>query len=265
MTPAHVVRGDGPVVVGLPHGGTHVPPEVWARLNARGRALADTDWHVDRLYDGLLPGATTVRATHHRYVIDVNRPPGGESLYPGQATTDLVPLTDFDGVPIWDASPGEADVADRLRFCHAPYHAVLAAEIARVRDAHGVAILWDAHSIRSRVPRLFEGTLPDLSVGTNDGASCDGRVEAAVMALARGTEGFTCVFNGRFKGGWTTRHHGRPAEGVHAVQMEVAQSAYLAAEAAPWAYDEGRAARLRPVLAAMLAALAALAPSLGRP
>ena len=253
MTPVEVERGDGPVVLAMPHVGTHVPSEVWDALSDRGRALADTDWHVDRLYAGLLPGATVVRGTYHRYVIDVNRDPSGASLYPGQSTTDLVPLTDFDGEPIWTRPPGEAERARWLHSVHEPYHASLRAEIDRVRARHGVALLWDCHSIRSRIPFLFEGVLPDLNIGTFDGRSCSPSVEAAVHEFAASSP-YPTVLNGRFKGGWTTRRYGRPEEGVHAVQMEIAQSAYLSDEAPPWAYDEGRAVLLRPWLFDMIEA-----------
>jgi N-formylglutamate deformylase len=264
VTPVEVRRGDGPVVIGLPHTGTWLPDDTRDRLNETGRALADTDWHVDRLYDGLLPGATTVRATFHRYVIDANRGPDDASLYPGRNTTGLCPVTDFDGRPIWTegAEPDAAATAARLAAFHAPYHAALAAELERVRACHGVAILYDAHSIRSRIPYLFDGRLPDLNIGTADGASCAPILERAVVAAVT-SDGYGHVLNGRFKGGWTTRHYGRPAEGVHAVQMELAQSTYLAAEAPPWSYDPARADRLRSLLAATLAALAALAPQLG--
>jgi N-formylglutamate deformylase len=262
VTPVEVTRGDGPVVLGLPHTGTHLPPEISARLNARGRVLADTDWHIERLYAGLLPGATLVRATFHRYVIDANRPPDGDSLYPGQNTTGLVPLTDFDGAPIWDAPPDAADIAARRAAFHAPYHVALAAELDRVRAAHGVAILYDCHSIRSRIPFLFDGVLPDFNIGTADGASCDPRVASVVQGIAARAEGFSHILNGRFKGGWTTRHYGRPAEGVHAIQMELAQSTHLETERPPFAYDPARAGRLRPVLAEILHALDALAPDL---
>ncbi len=261
MTPVEVVRGDGPVVLGLPHTGTWLPDDVAAALNDRGRLLADTDWHVDRLYDGLLPGATKVRATFHRYVVDANRPPDGISLYPGQNTTGLVPLTDFDGVPIWREAPRPEDVAARRDAFHASYHAALEAELERVRDRHGVAILYDCHSIRSRVPYLFHGTLPDLNIGTASGRSCDARIEDAVERLCRAS-GRTTALNGRFKGGWTTRHYGRPPDGVHAVQMELAQSTHLAAEAPPFAYDDARAGRLRPLLAEILTTLADMAPTL---
>ncbi len=251
MTPVTVERGDGPVVLAMPHVGTHVPPEVRDRLNDRGRALADTDWHIDRLYADLVPGATVVRATHHRYVIDVNRDPSGASLYPGQATTDLVPFTDFDGGPIWSQAPSEADRKRWLAAVHEPYHAALRAELDRVRARHGAALLWDCHSIRSRIPFLFEGVLPDLNIGTYDGRSCSGAVEAAVHGFAASSP-FRAVLNGRFKGGWTTRHYGRPSGRMEAVQMEIAQGAYLAEEAPPWTLDEGKAARLRPWLPDMI-------------
>lgn len=263
MTPVEVSRGDAPVVLGLPHTGTWLPGDIRARLNDRGRLLTDTDWHVHRLYDGLLPGATTVRATFHRYVIDANRPPEDESLYPGQNTTGLVPLTDFDGQPIWREAPGASEVPARIAGFHAPYHAALAAELARVRGLHGVAILFDCHSIRSRIPFLFDGTLPDFSIGTASGASCDPRIEAAVREVCEAS-GRTTVTNGRFKGGWTTRRYGRPGEGVHAIQMELAQSTHLFTETPPFAYDTAKAAGLRPVLAEILARLAALAPALAR-
>jgi formiminoglutamase len=261
-----ISRGEGPIVLGMPHVGTFLPAAIRDRLNDEGRMLRDTDWHVDRLYSDLIPGLTVVRAVFHRYVIDANRDPSGQSLYPGAATTDLVPTTTFDGAPIWQAGlePSAADIADRLRCYHAPYHAALAAELERVRARHGVAILWDCHSIRSVIPRLFAGRLPDLNIGTNGGVTCDARIAAAVLEEAAAS-GRTHVLNGRFRGGWTTRHHGRPAAGIHAIQMELAQASHLASEAPPFALDATRTGRLRPVLARMLTRLAALAPSLAEP
>lgn len=262
MTPVAVVQGDGPVILGLPHTGTFVPEEILARLTPRGRELSDTDWHVERLYDGLLPGATMVRATFHRYVVDANRDPSGASLYPGQNTTGLVPMTDFDGVPIWTSAPDAAEIEARRAAFHAPYHAALAAEIARVREKHGVAILYDCHSIRSVIPHLFAGKLPDLNIGTNEGTTCAQAIEAAVIALCEGAEGYTSTLNGRFKGGWTTRHYGHPEAGVHAIQMELAQSTHLQDENSGWAYAPDKAARLRPHLQLILETLANLAPKL---
>lgn len=260
-----VAQGDGPIVLGMPHVGTFVPADIAARLNDEGRVLRDTDWHVDRLYADLIPGLTVVRANFHRYVIDANRDPSGQSLYPGASTTDLVPLTNFDGHPIWrdGAEPSPVDVAGRLKTYHTPYHAALAAELDRVKARHGVAILWDCHSIRSVIPWLFEGTLPDFNIGTNGGATCDPRIETATLSGAQAS-GRSNVLNGRFKGGWTTRHYGRPAEGFHAIQMELAQSSHLATETPPFALDPVKAERLRPVLARMLGQLAELAPALAQ-
>ncbi len=256
-----VIRGDGPIVLGQPHGGTHVPDSIRTRLNANGAILADTDWHIARLFEGLLPDVTVVRATFHRYVIDANRDPNGTSLYPGQNTTGLVPVTDFDGKPIWTEgqAPTAVEITARRADYHTPYHQALAEELDRVRARHGVAILFDCHSIRSDIPFLFEGQLPVFNTGTNLGTTCAPAVEAAVTAVATDS-GLPAVLNGRFKGGWTTRHYGRPTEGYHAIQMEIAQRAYMH-EAPPWTYVSTRATALRPHLQNMLQDLADLARS----
>ncbi len=257
-----VIQGEGPVVLGQPHGGTELPAEVAARLNERGRGLDDTDWHIGLLYEGLLAQATVVRATFHRYVIDANRDPSGASLYPGQATTGLCPTTDFDGEPIWQEgqAPDAAEIERRRAAFHRPYHDALAEQLALAKERHGFALFFDCHSIRSEVPRLFEGVLPTFNIGTNDGRACAPAVEAAVRdavkAVADGPEDW--VLNGRFKGGWCTRFYGRPDEGIHAVQLELAQRAYMR-EAPPWDYDEARAGptrdRLRRILEAFAASL----------
>ncbi len=262
MNPVEVVRGDGPIVLGLPHTGTYVPDDILADLNERGRGLDDTDWHIHRLYDGLLPHVSTVRATFHRYVVDANRDPSGLSLYPGQNTTGLVPLTDFDGKDIWTNAPGAAAVEARRVAFHAPYHAALEAEMQRVKGLHGVAILYDCHSIRSNIPFLFAGTLPDFNIGTNLGTTCSPIVQTAIEEVCAAADGYSSVTNGRFKGGWTTRHYGRASEGLHAVQMELAQSSYLSAEASPWTYDDVKADKLRVHLISILTKLAELAPTL---
>ena len=260
MTPVQVIRGDGPVLLAQPHGGTHLPKDIAKRLNDTGRALADTDWHIDRVYDGVLPRATVVRATFHRYVIDANRGPDDASLYPGQNTTGLCPVTDFDGRDIYHAgeAPQADEIADRLACFHAPYHAALEEELQRIRARHGVAILYDCHSIRSVIPFLFDGQLPDFNIGTNGSTTCAPIIEALVDNTCSAATGFSTVLNGRFKGGWTTRHYGRPVDNLHAIQMELAQRTYMA-EAAPWDFDEPRAARLRPVLARVLGGLTDLA------
>ncbi|UIK08011.1 N-formylglutamate deformylase [Neorhizobium galegae] len=247
MAVFEVTQGASPVILGFPHTGTDVPQAIWDRLNDNGRLLADTDWHIHELYYGLLADATTVRATFHRYVIDANRDPQGASLYPGQNTTGLIPETDFDGKSIWNdgAAPTEADTADRLRDFHAPYHAALAAEIERVKSIHGIAVLYDCHSIRSHIPFLFEGALPDFNIGTDMGRTCAPAIEQAAFAVTAAASGYTSILNGRFKGGWTTRHYGKPETDVHAIQMELSQSTHLETETPPFAYDPAKAERLR--------------------
>ena len=260
MIPAIIQQGDSPIILGQPHGGTYVPDELTARLNARGKGLDDTDWHINRLYDGLLPDATTVQATFHRYVIDANRDPEGASLYPGQNTTNLCPLTDFDGQAIWQdgQDPSTDEIEARRLTYHAPYHAALSTEIARVKQRHGYAILFDCHSIRSNIPYLFDGTLPIFSIGTDDGKTCDPLIEQATQDICTATPDYNHVVNGRFKGGWTTRHYGKPQTNVHAIQMELAQRAYMD-EAAPWAYRDDLAANIRRPLTQILHALNCLA------
>lgn len=257
-----VTEGDGPVILGQPHGGTRVPADISVRFNERGKGLDDTDWHIHQLYHGLLDGVTTVRSNIHRYVIDANRDPSGVSLYPGQNTTSLCPTTDFDGADIWNEgqTPSQDEILDRYATYHAPYHMALAEQIARVQAKHGVAILYDCHSIRSTIPHLFEGQLPVFNIGTNNGQTCATLIESATYETCLGTPDTDTVLNGRFKGGWTTRHYAQPDKGVHVIQMELSQRAYMN-ESAPWNYRIDRADVLRPVLARILEQLDQLARS----
>ena len=263
MEPVHVCRGGGPVILAFPHAGTEVPAEVAARLNDEGRLLRDTDWHIDELYADLIPDLTTVTATQSRYVIDLNRDPSGGSLYPGQTTTGLVPETTFDNVPIWQEGmgPTTTDITARLAAVHRPYHAALAAEVERVRARHGVAILYDCHSIRSVIPWLFSGTLPDFNIGTDGGRTCAPEIERIVRRICE-ESGRPTIVNGRFRGGWTTRHYGRPERGVHALQMELAQISHLVREEPPFVLDSDRSMSLRTILGEILAALVDLSPRL---
>lgn len=249
-------RGDSPLVLGLPHTGTDLPAEEAELFNEVGLAMADTDWRIHDLYDGLVDGVTTVRTRISRYVIDVNRDPTGHSLYPGQNTTTLCPTTDFDGNPLYrqGMEPDADEVARRQPVYHAPYHDALRAELERVRMIHGYAILYDCHSIRSHIPFLFDGKLPDFNIGTNNGSTCVQDLETRVVAVCDGATGYSSIINGRFKGGWTTRHYGRPDEGIHAIQMELAQSTYMH-ETPPWTYDADRAERLRKPLKTILSTL----------
>ncbi len=255
-------RGSGPIVLGLPHTGTDLVDGIGDKLNDRGRAVADTDWNIHRLYSGLLDNVTTVRTPVHRYVIDVNRAGDDASLYPGQNTTGLCPVTDFDGLPIYrdGCEPDAQEIETRRRKWHDPYHRALSTEVSRVKKTHGCAILYDCHSIRSHIPYLFAETLPDFNIGTNSSTSCAIAVEEMVYKVSRSAKAYTTVVNGRFKGGWTTRHYGRPKAGIHAIQMELAQSTYMN-ETPPWAYDEAKANQLREVLSRILKGLEQLVTS----
>ncbi len=257
MNAFELLVGDGPIILAQPHGGTYVPSEIMAKLNDTGQALADTDWHIARLYDGLCTNATIIKANFHRYVIDANRDPADVSLYPGQNSTSLCPLTDFNGSPIYKSGmePGADEIANRQRTWHAPYHHALQSQIERVKSIHGNAIVYDCHSIRLRIPFLFEGVLPDLNIGTDNGRTCSPGLQSLVQKLATSSP-YSTVLNGRFRGGWTTRHYGQQQNGVQAMQMEITQQAYLEHERAPWNYSEKKSASLRPLLKQILEALA---------
>lgn len=262
MTPVVVSRGNGPIVLGLPHTGTVVPEAIRQNLNVLGQELEDTDWHIEKLYDTVLPDITSVRATFHRYVIDANRDPAGTTLYPGQNTTDLVPATNFDGHPIWNREPSREEIEERRIAFHRPYHQDLEAEMQRVHTMHGVAILFDCHSIRSHIPFLFEGILPDFNIGTNNTTTCASALETTVADICKKAPGYTTIVNGRFKGGWATRHYGRPKDNWHAIQMELSQLTYLEHESSPWIYSSTKAAKLRKHLRDVLTAIEKLAPHL---
>lgn len=262
MNVCNLVRGDSPLVIDVPHAGTHLPPEIAARLTPAARALPDTDWHVEKLYAFARDaGATLVVATHSRYVVDLNRDPSGAALYPGADNTELCPTRTFANEAIYaDAGPPDAaEIAARRATYFEPYHAQLAAEVERVRARHGHVILLDGHSIRSVVPRFFAGRLADLNLGTADGGSCAPAVQAAADVVLAGAAAFTSVVNGRFKGGYVTRHYGEPARGVHALQLEIAQASYMD-EAPPYRWDATRAASLVAVLQQLVAALLAVRP-----
>lgn len=255
-------QGTEPLLISMPHVGTHVPPAIAARLTDEARQVPDTDWHLERLYAFARElGASILVATHSRYVIDLNRSPDGASLYPGQSVTGLCPVDSFDDTPLYahgDDVPQAAEVAARRDALWAPYHAQLRTELDRLRAAHGVAVLWDAHSIRSVLPRFFEGKLPDLNLGTGDGTSCDAALADELLAIAKTAPGHTSVLNGRFKGGHITRHYGEPARNIHAVQLEMTQCSYMQ-EALPFDYLPEVAARVQPTLRRMVEATLAFA------
>lgn len=256
-----MMSGDGPIVLGMPHGGMFLPNRIVNQLDSNGKHLADADWHIQRLYEGLLPSASIVAANFHRYLIDANRDPSGQSLYPGQNTTEICPTIDFDGEPLWQdgGAPDAAEIERRIMTYHAPYHAALEEALQRAKARHGIAILYDCHSIRPVAPYLFEGRLPDFNIGTDEGRTCAFEIEQAVAAICADT-GQSMVVNGRFKGGWTTRHYGRPQDNIHAIQMELSQDLYMDL-APPFAFDVAKAEPLRATLKTILETLEHLALS----
>ena len=223
-------QGQSPLVISMPHSGIMVPPNIRERFTPEGALLADTDWHQPKLYDFVLETpASVVIAKYSRYVVDLNRDPQGVALYAGADNTALCPTTTFSREAIYreGAAPCAEEVQERIATFWAPYHDALKERILEAVKTWGYAVLFDAHSIRGVVPRFFDGKLPDFNVGTNDGASASGSLATALVGALRQHERFTTVLNGRFKGGYITRHYGRPEDGVHAVQLEMVQDNYM--------------------------------------
>ena len=253
MTTYSLHQGSSPLMISVPHAGTEVPDDILSRLSVEGKSLEDTDWYVDHLYDFAADlGATMLVATHSRYVIDLNRAPDGEPLYPDADETELCPTSNFNWRPIYKDGQGlEASEPEaRLRGYWRPYHAALQSELERIRTVHGHVVLWDAHSIRSRVPRFFDGRLPDFNFGSGGGSSSEAALGEGLMEMA-GQMGLNAVRDQRFRGGYITRHYGAPANGVHAVQLELTWRNYMLEEA-PYIFDETLAGPTRKALAKLL-------------
>jgi N-formylglutamate amidohydrolase len=248
------VEGDSPLLVSVPHDGRLIPKEQRAQMTEAGLAIPDTDWHVAQLYGFVAErGASLLVARYSRYVVDLNRPPDDGSLYEGQVATGLCPRYTFAGKPLYrdDAPVSQGEVAERVERYWRPYHARLAAALDELRARHGRVFLWDAHSIPSRVPRLFDGELPVLNLGNFDDRSCDPGLAQEIRDMASASP-YESVLNGRFKGGYITRHYGDPADGVQAMQLELAQRAYM--DEATLDFDPVRADRLRETLGVLLGA-----------
>jgi len=251
-------QGRSPILVSMPHVGTDIPDEIAARMTPEALVRQDTDWHLVRLYDFLQDiGASVISARWSRYAIDLNRPPEDTNLYPGMDTTGLCPLDTFHREPIYreGQGPSQQDVEQRLEKYWRPYHQQLGAELERIKAQHGKAVLWDAHSIASVVPRFFEGKLPDLNFGTAEGKSCDKELQDLVVDTARSHGAYSIAVNGRFKGGYITRHYGQPAKRTHAIQLEMCQSVYMN-EDAPFDYRPDLAGKVQGLLENMLLAAA---------
>ena len=243
--------GESPLLISVPHDGRTLPPEIAAQMTEVGRAIPDTDWHVARLYDSAKTmGASVIVARYSRYIVDLNRPADDTALYPGQLATGLCPRQTFDGQDLY-AGEVTIDTAARVERFWQPYHVKLRETLAELQQAHGRALLWDAHSIASRVPALFDGELPVLNIGTFGGRSCDEKIATAVMRAADASP-YEAVRDARFQGGYITRHYGDPDTGVHAMQLELAQRAYMNEQSRE--YDEVTASQLADTLRAMLAA-----------
>jgi N-formylglutamate deformylase len=260
-------RGDAPLMVNVPHAGRHVPDALAMRLTAAARDLPDTDWHVERLAE-VAPsmGVTLMTATHSRYVVDLNRDPTGTPLYAGADNTELCPLRTFDNEPVHrdGQSPAQAELDARKAVFFEPYHAQLRCEVERLRRLHGHVVLLDLHSIRSEVPRFFGGRLPDLNLGTASGASCARELRQSVAGLLADANPFTHAVDGRFKGGYITRSFGVPQRGIHALQLETAQIAYMD-ETPPYAWEALRAAPFATLLERLLVALSEWRPATRSP
>jgi N-formylglutamate deformylase len=241
--------GSSPLVVSMPHVGTFVPASIARSLNECAARRPDTDWHLPRLYDFLEDlDATVITASFSRYVVDVNRPPDGANLYPGRDTPRLCPTDTFGRELLYrDGEPSGEEIGRRVAATWQPYHGRLAMEVERVKALHGVAMLWDAHSITAEQPRLFEGRLPDFNLGTGGGTSCDPALAQSLRVALQRHAQYTSVLDGRFQGGYITRHFGDPASNVHAVQLEMVEDIYMDEEP-PFAFRPERAARVRPIL-----------------
>lgn len=261
--PFHFFAGSTPLLISIPHVGTDLTPEVEAGLSDAARPLPDTDWHLTRLYDfaGKL-GAGVLGARYSRFVIDLNRPPDDKPLYT-TATTGLYPDILFDGTPAFrsDKAPGQEQKAFALSEIWRPYHEKIGDELKRLKQRFGYAVLFDAHSIRGHIPRLFEGELPDFNIGTNEGKSAADDLTARLASVCS-APGYRHVVNGRFKGGYITRHYGAPANGIHAVQLELAQRTYMR-EDLPFDYIEAEAEKVRPVLRKFVETLIGWRPGTG--
>lgn len=250
--------GDAPLLISVPHDGRCVPDDIATQMTGAGKSLPDTDWHVGRLYDFATElGAAMIVAHYSRYVVDLNRPADDAALYEGQLATGLCPTQTFAGEDIYKADTA-IDLQQRVRKYWQPYHDKIRATLEALCAEHGYALLWDAHSITSRVPSLFDGELPVLNIGTWDGRSCGRAIADAATDIAEASP-YDAVVNGRFKGGYITRHYGSPEQGVHALQLEIAQRAYM--DEATQRYDEAHASQLRDTLKAMLRAFLETAAS----
>lgn len=247
-------RGSAPLLVSLPHDGCVLPENISARMTDSARRLPDTDWHVARLYAFARDlGASMLVPRYSRYVVDLNRAPDDASLYPGQNTTGLCPAVQFSGEPVYrdGQQPTPDEIGERVERYWLPYHAALRAQLDRLRGLHGRVLLWEGHSIKgSGLPFLFDGRLPDLNLGTAAGTSCSPALQARLESALARQASYDWVINGRFKGGYITRHYGDPAIGIDAVQLEISQRIYM--DEATFQWDPSRAQQAQEMIRSLL-------------
>jgi len=247
-------EGGSPLLISVPHDGRDIPASIQKQMTEVAVSIPDTDWHVAQLYEfGHELGASMIVAKYSRYVVDLNRSASDAALYEGQVSTGLCPAKTFAGEDIYRDGNG-VSVTEKERRVEAywqPYHQQIRHRLQQLKDRFGFALLWDAHSIPSEVPALFPGELPVLNIGTNNGASCTPQMCAVVAAAAR-ESAYSAVVDDRFRGGYITRHYGRPGNDQYAIQLELAQRSYM--NEASREFDDDKAQELTKLLKEMLQA-----------
>lgn len=257
-------RGSAPLLVSLPHVGTFIPDDLRPQLVARALDVEDTDWYLERLYAFVTDlGASLLVPRHSRYVVDLNRPSDNQPMYAGANNTELCPTRFFTGDTLYrdGQAPDDDAVQQRVQRYWQPYHDALQGELARLRAQHGHVVLFDGHSIKSELPWLFDGMLPHMNLGTAGGSACDAGLTRQVVQVFAAQQAYSHVLNGRFKGGHITRTYGNPAQGVHALQLEMCWRAYM--NESPRGWDDTRAAAVTPLLRQMVLTLRDWTPGHG--
>lgn len=249
-----LIKGRVPLLISMPHNGQEIPSDIAKKMTAQAQTVPDTDWYKDKLYDFAVEiGAYILMPKYNRYVIDLNRNPNGVDLYPGANSTELCPTTAFDLTPLYldGYTPDKQEINRRIGLYWQPYHQAIKDTLAGMKQQFGKAVLLEAHSILSHVPRFFDGRLPDFNFGNADGKSCSENMLSRVKSLDYSP--YTMVSNGRFKGGFITREYGKPQDNIHGLQLELSQITYM--NEATHEYNESLALQVKPKLKALVECL----------
>jgi N-formylglutamate deformylase len=239
-----------PIVISVPHAGTAFPDDIQSELKTSLLPPDDTDWFVHQLYDFAAElGIPVLKANYSRWVVDLNRNPDSSPLYhDGRVLTGLCTTTTFLGESIYIDERTEinpAEVARRKTRYFEPYHEALQQLLDATKARFGRVLLWDCHSIRRVVSAIHDGPFPDLILGSADQTSASAvLIEQALHELGGGPH--SLKHNTPFKGGYITRHFGRPAEQQHALQLEMSKDVYM--DDAEQQYDQPRATQIRAIL-----------------